>query len=429
MRTTIQYLKTDMMKKHWKYILTVAIIIISAVGGMIVYNQTGAAEKSEFYKVKRGKFEAVLSCKGEINGVKATEIRVPRIIGDRDLELWELTILDLVQDGKSVKKGDFVVQLDASKIMASMRQEMQNLEKEVADLNNAKIDSTVTLSNLREEIKNAHLDLEYNKIDLEQSKFESEAYQRKTQMAYQKAENSISKKERDYLLEKNKLKVRVGRTAEWVERRQKKIAKYQEAMSLTRITAPEDGIVIFGKSWEGKKFSKDDGVPTYEFAPAIATLPDMSKVLSEIYVKEIDIAKIKTGDSVRVTFDALENVTIMGSIKTIARVGEDHKDFDMKAFKVIIELDKTDEGLKPAMSSNNEIIIARLENALLLPVTAIFKNNGKPFVYLKKQDEVIQQPIITGPENEEFIVVEEGIEEGDIIVLESPVEKVLVLRN
>ena len=418
-----------MMRKHWKYILAVAIIVVSAVGGIIVYKQTRAAEKSEFYKVKRGKFEAVLSCKGEINGVKATEIRVPRIIGDRDLELWELTILDLVQDGKSVKKGDFIVQLDASKIMASMRQEMQNLEKEVADLNNAKIDSTVTLSNLREEIKNAHLDLEYNKIDLEQSKFESEAYQRKTQMAYQKAENNIAKKERDYLLEKNKLKVRVGRTAEWVERRQKKIAKYQEAMSLTRITAPEDGIVIFGKSWEGKKFSKDDGVPTYEFAPAIATLPDMSKVLSEIYVKEIDIAKIKTGDSVRVTFDALENVTIMGSIKTIARVGEDHKDFDMKAFKVIIELDKTDEGLKPAMSSNNEIILAKLENVISIPLIAVFTENGKKYVYLKTPENPRKQEIKTGIENEEYVMVQEGLKEGDIVLREPLVEKVQVSEN
>jgi len=417
------------MKNNSKQLLVVTIIVVLALGGFLIYNYTKPAEKSEYHKVKRGKFEAVLTCKGEINGLKATEIRMPRILGDRELELWELNILDLVQDGKSVKKGDFVVQLDANKIMASMRQEMQNLEKEVADLNNAKIDSTVTLSNLREEIKNARLDLEYNKIDLEQSKFESEAYQRKTQMAYQKAENNIEKKERDYLLERNKLKVRVGRTAEWVERRQKKIAKFQEAMGSTRITAPEDGIVIFGKSWEGKKFSKDDGVPTYEFAPAIASLPDMSKVLSEIYVKEIDIAKINTGDSVRVTFDALENVMIMGSIKTIARIGESHKDFDMKAFKVIIELDKTNEGLKPAMSSNNEIITARLENALLLPVTAIFKNNGKPFVYVKKKDEMIQQPIITGPENEEFVVVEEGIEEGDIVVLEPSLEKMLITKK
>ena len=417
------------MKKKWIYISGLIAIAVLVVAAIFIFTKKEQIQKPETYKVKRGKFEAVLSCKGEINGVKATEIKVPRILGDRELELWELTIIDLVQDGKSVKKGDFVVMLDANKIMASMRQEMQDLEREVSDLNNAKIDSTVTLSNLREEIKNARLDLEYNKIDLEQSKFESEAYQRKTQMAYQKAENNIAKKERDYLLERNKLKVRVGRTEDRVERRQKKIAKFQEAMSSTRITAPEDGIVIFGKSWEGKKYSKDDAVPTYEFAPPIATLPDMSKVLSEIYVKEIDIAKIKQGDSVRVTFDALENVTIKGSIKTIARVGEDHKDFDMKAFKVIIELDKTDEGLKPAMSSNNEIILAKIENALLVPVGAVFKNNGSQYVFIKKQGEIVQQQIKTGPENDEFIVVEEGVQEGDIIYLTSPAEKLLTAEN
>lgn len=417
------------MKKKWIYISGLIAIAVLVVAAIFIFTKKEQIQKPETYKVKRGKFEAVLSCKGEINGVKATEIKVPRILGDRELELWELTIIDLVQDGKSVKKGDFVVMLDANKIMASMRQEMQDLEREVSDLNNAKIDSTVTLSNLREEIKNARLDLEYNKIDLEQSKFESEAYQRKTQMAYQKAENNIAKMERDYLLERNKLKVRVGRTEDRVERRQKKIAKFQEAMSSTRITAPEDGIVIFGKSWEGKKYSKDDAVPTYEFAPPIATLPDMSKVLSEIYVKEIDIAKIKQGDSVRVTFDALENVTIKGSIKTIARVGEDHKDFDMKAFKVIIELDKTDEGLKPAMSSNNEIILAKIENALLVPVGAVFKNNGSQYVFIKKQGEIVQQQIKTGPENDEFIVVEEGVQEGDIIYLTSPAEKLLMAEN
>jgi multidrug efflux pump subunit AcrA (membrane-fusion protein) len=354
---------------------------------------------------------------------------MPRILGDRELELWELNILDLVQDGKSVKKGDFVVQLDANKIMASMRQEMQNLEKEVADLNNAKIDSTVTLSNLREEIKNARLDLEYNKIDLEQSKFESEAYQRKTQMAYQKAENNIEKKERDYLLERNKLKVRVGRTAEWVERRQKKIAKFQEAMGSTRITAPEDGIVIFGKSWEGKKFSKDDGVPTYEFAPAIASLPDMSKVLSEIYVKEIDIAKINTGDSVRVTFDALENVMIMGSIKTIARIGESHKDFDMKAFKVVIHLDNTNEYLKPAMNSNNDIILAQSDNVISVPLISVFKENGAKYVYLKENDSIRKQEIKTDIENETSVLVEEGLKEGDLVVLEPPLEQVEVAEK
>ena len=385
------------------------------------------AEK--YYVVKKGEFEAVLNCKGEVNGLKAIEIRPPKVLSDRDLRLWSMKIVDLAQDGKSVKKGDFIVQLDANQVMEGMREVQQSLEKEMADLNNAKIDSAVNLTEKREAIKNALLDLEYNKIDLEQSKYESEAYQRKAQMTYQKAENEIEKKRRDYILEQNKLKMQVMRSEEKVEKSNEMLQKFQQAMQSTRITAPEDGIVIFGKSWEGKKFSKDDNIYTYDFAPAIATLPDMSSVISETYVKEIDIAKVKVGDSVRVTFDALEGTSIPGSIKNIARMGEDHKDFDMKVFKVIIQLDHSNEGLKPAMSSNNEIILENQDNVISIPLTAVFNESGLNYVYLKTNDGVVKQPVKTGLENEEAILVEDGLREGDRILLEPPKDENLLTKN
>jgi multidrug efflux pump subunit AcrA (membrane-fusion protein) len=417
------------MAKKRKYTIIGGIILIAIIAFAFFYFTQTTEKTPKYFEVKKGKFEAVLSCKGEINGLVATEIRAPKILGDNELQLWQLKIIDLTQDGKNVKKGDFIIQLDASRIMSGMREEQQSLEKEMADLNNAKIDSTVTLTNMREEIKNAMLDLEYNKIDLEQSVFESEAYQRKAQMTYQKAENGIAKKQRDYLLEQHKLKMRVGRSASWVERRQGRIEKFQQAMVAARITAPEDGIVIFGKSWDGKKFSKDDEVSTYEFAPAIATLPDMSKVISEIYVKEIDISKIKVGDSVRVTFDALAGIMIKGSINTIARVGEDHKDFDMKAFKVIIHLDNTNEGLKPAMNSNNEIILAKSDNVISVPLISVFKENGTKYVYLKTAESIRKQQIKTGFENEESVLVEEGLKEGDLVIMEPPLKTVELAKN
>lgn len=340
-----------------------------------------------------------------------------------------MKIVDLTQDGKSVKKGDFIVQLDANQVMEGMREVRQSLEKEEADLKNAKIDSAVNLTEKREGIKNALLDLEYNKIDLEQSKYESEAYQRKAQMTYQKAENEIAKKRRDYLLEQNKLKMQVRRSEERVDRSNKHLQKFQQAMQATRIMAPEDGIVIFGKSWEGKKFSKDDNVYTYDFAPAIATLPDMSSVISEIYVKEIDISKIKVGDSVRVTFDALEGTTIMGSIDDIARMGEDHKDFDMKVFKVIIRLNHSDEGLKPAMTSNNDIILEDADNVISVPLNAVINEGGTNYVYLKTHGEIKKQEIQTGIENDESVLVTEGLNEGDLVLLEPPLQNLDLAKN
>ncbi|HSM46637.1 MAG TPA: hypothetical protein VK872_02390, partial [Draconibacterium sp.] len=193
------------MTAHRKYIfigggLFLAIVILASI-----YFTRSSVKSSKHFEVKKGRFEAVLTCKGEINGLVATVIRAPKILGDRDLRLWQMKILDLTQDGKNVKKGDFIIQLDASQVVSGMREEQQELEREMADLNNAKIDSAVRLTQMREDIKNAMLDLEYNKIDLEQSVYESEAYQRKAQMAYQKAENSIEKKHRDYLLEQNRM--------------------------------------------------------------------------------------------------------------------------------------------------------------------------------------------------------------------------------
>jgi RND family efflux transporter MFP subunit len=417
------------MAKNKKYIFIAGAVLVAIAVSAVVYFTSPTTKNPKYNEVKKGKFEATLTCKGEINGLVATVIRAPKILGDRDLRLWQMKITDLAQDGKNVKKGEFIVQLDASQVISGMREEEQNFEKQMADLNNAKIDSAVTLTNMREEIKNALLDLEYNKIDLEQSVYESEAYQRKAQMTYQKAENLIEKKRRDYKLEQNRLKMRVRRTADEVEESTERIEKFKEAMKAARITAPEDGIVIFGKSWDGKKYSKDDDVSTYEFAPPIATLPDMSQVVSEIYVKEIDIAKIKTGDSVRVTFDALEKVTIKGSIKTIARVGESHKDFDMKVFKVIIHLDNTNEGLKPAMTSNNEIILANLDDVISVPLNSVFKENGTKYVYLKTADSIKKQEIKTSFENEQSVLVEEGLKEGDLLLLEQPSEAVEVAGN
>ncbi|MDX8340974.1 efflux RND transporter periplasmic adaptor subunit [Draconibacterium sp. IB214405] len=405
-------------RKH--ILITAVVLCIIAIAAFAGSMSTTKSEK--VFVVEKGPFEATLNCKGEINGLVATPIPMPKILGDRDLRIWQLKILNLAQDGKYVKKGDFIIQLDASQIISGMREVQQSLETEEADLKNARIDSTVTLTGLREDIKNAKLDLEYNKIDLEQSIYESAAYQRKAQMTYKKAENTIAKKQRDYLLEQNKLKMKVSRSEEQVKRSQDKIAKFQQAMQAARVTAPEDGIVIFGENWDGTKYSKDGTISTWSSGPPIATLPDMSEVISETYVKEIDISKINVDDDVRVTFDALEEVTINGKIKSIARVGEDHKDFDMKVFKVLIHLDETNDGLKPAMSSNNNIIIAQETDALFVPLKAVFKEGGNSFVYLKTGTGPQKTSVTTGVENEEFILVKKGLEEGDKVLLQLPAE-------
>ena len=404
-----------MLKKRKYQILLAAIAVI---GIAVVLWVLFKPESGKFYKVKKGNLEVLVNSKGEVKGDKYTEINLPTALCNQELRVYQLKIMDIILEGKAVKKGDYIAKLDESQFATMMRNVMQQKEKEDADLRNAVLDSTVTLSGKREGVNNAKLDLEYLKIDLDQSKYESEAYQRKTRVGYQKAENEIGKLRRDYLLERNRLKIQVGRSESKVAEFQNKINKYMEALASTTLKAPEDGIVMFAKDWMGKTYGKDSEINIWN--PLIATLPDMSVAISETYVREIDISKVQLNDSVRITIDALPDKVFWGKVVKIATIGEDHKDFDMKAFKVIVRFEKSDKDMKPGMTVNNDIIIASYKDKLLVPLKAVFSKNGKQIVYLRRGGSVTEQEIKLVAENEQYGVVKNEIQEGDVVLLYQP---------
>jgi len=404
-----------MLKKRKYQILLAALAVIGIAA--LVWLQVKPAD-GRFYKVKKGNLEVIVTSKGEVKGDKYTEINLPAALCNQELRVYQLKFMDVILEGKAVKKGDYIAKLDESQFATMMRDIMQQKEKMDADLRNAVLDSTVTLSGKREAVSNGRLDLEYLKIDLDQSKYESEAYQRKTRLSYQKAENEIGKLRRDYLLERNRLKIQVGRSKSKVTEFQDKINKYIEALASTTIKAPEDGIVMFAKDWMGKTYGKDSEINIWN--PLVATLPDMSVAISETYIREIDISKVQLNDSVRITIDALPDKVFFGKVIKIATIGEDHKDFDMKAFKVVVRFEKSDKDMKPGMTVNNDIIVASYKDKLLVPLKAVFSKNGKQIVYLKRGGSITEQEIQLVAENEQYGVVENEIQEGDVVLLYQP---------
>jgi multidrug efflux pump subunit AcrA (membrane-fusion protein) len=404
------------MLKQRKYQVLLAAIVLVGIGSAVWFKLSSSSGKT--YKIKKGNLEILIASKGEVRGDRYTEINLPAAVCNQELRVYQLKIMDIILEGKTVKKGDYIAKLDESQFATMMRDNMQQKEKMDADLRNAVLDSTVTLSAKREAVNNAKLDLEYLRIDLEQSKYESEAYQRKTRVSYEKAENEIARLRRDYLLERNRLKLQVTRSEGRVDEFKKRIDKYMEALSATTIKAPEDGIVMFAKDWMGKTYGKDSEINIWN--PLIATLPDMSVAISETYIREIDISKVQLNDSVRITIDALPDKVFWGRVMKIATIGEDHKDFDMKAFKVIVRFDKSDKDMKPGMTANNNIIIASYKDKLIIPIKAVFSKEGKQIVYRKSAGGVSEQEVKLIDENEEFGVIQEGISEGDVVLMYQP---------
>ena len=373
------------------------------------------------YKVKKENFEAIITCKGEIQSEKAVFILLPDILTDRKLELWEIQIKDLIPEGSIVKKGDYVALLDQGRIKQLKEANEELLKKIAFNYNDSKIDSAVDLVNMRNGLEQFVYDVNSLKIEMEQSVYESPAFQRKAKMAYERGLRQLDAKIRAYRMTQKTLKIQVEREGKLVDDYTEKDNKYQKAFDQANITAPQDGMLIYGRTFGrggSRKLTIGSNVSSQN--PIIATLPDLSVLVSETYVEEIYISKIKVGDSARVHIDALRKQVKVGVISNISNVGQEMNGFESKVFKVNIRIASDNKRIKPAMTTNNEIIISREQNVLVIPRSAIFNAEAKQFVYLKEFRGVSVRYVEIGNQNEKFVVIKSGLMEGDKILLNKP---------
>jgi len=405
---------TVFKKYKWTFIGLGILSIIGFVLWFIRYNQ----EVHQTFVVRLGTFEKYIETKGEIHGKDALFITLDDIFKDNDLRLSALRIKDMVPEGTIVKKGDWVATLDQASINQRIQENREELERRKAFFNDAVIDSTITLTNMRQRITELQFELQYNELDLQQARFESPAYQRRIQTAYNQKVRQIDRAKRDYELRKIDLSNRLRRLEERYNRVLETDEKLQKALEASNITAPQPGMVVYARVRGNRKIRVGDEVGPWR--PEIASIPDLSTLVSETYIEEIDIAKISPGDSVIITVDAMPGERFNGTILKIANVGQELTGFESKVFAVTIELLRTDKKLLPGMTSTNQIILERIPQQLTIPRTGLFNDGEHCFVYLKRGGKVWKKQVETGPENNEMVVITKGLEVKDRILLTPP---------
>jgi hypothetical protein len=194
------------------------------------------------------------------------------------------------------------------------------------------------------------------------------------------------------------------------------VTDLQEYLAKFTITAPSSGMVIYKKERNGTK--RKVGSNVNPFDRVIATLPDLSSMISKTYVNEIEVSKVKTGQKVNINIDAFPEKTFTGNVISIANVGEQLPNSDAKMFEVQIKVDGSDPALRPSMTTGNKIIIKTFNDAVFIPTECVQTGpDSIPFVYGKNRT---KQIVMLGESNEKNVIVEQGLEPGATIYLVSP---------
>jgi len=150
----------------------------------------------------------------------------------------------------------------------------------------------------------------------------------------------------------------------------------------------------------------------------IATLPDLSSMISKTYVSEIEVNKIKTGQQVTVNIDAFPNEKFTGKVFSIANIGEQLPNSDAKMFEVLVKIDGSDPLLRPSMTTTNKIIIKTFDDVIFIPTECVQTGSDSiPFVYKKNKT---RQIVILGEANDKNIIIKEGLKPGTSIYTVPP---------
>jgi HlyD family secretion protein len=149
-----------------------------------------------------------------------------------------------------------------------------------------------------------------------------------------------------------------------------------------RVTSPMSGVVITKGVELGETVTS--GVSSFNAGTVLFTVADLKTLLIKVNLNEVDIAKVKVGQPVRITLDAYPQKNFGGKVRFVAPAA---KLLDkIKVFPVEVALDELGDAYRTGMSANVEILGEKREKAVSIPLEALQRREGQTVVYRLKDN-------------------------------------------
>ncbi len=400
-----------------KVLIGAGTIIVLLVGYFIVNGGKSDDAAAILITAEKGMFQVEVETTGELEAKNSVKIYGPRKL--REYRIHQVKIDKIVEEGTEVEKGGWIATLDRSELMNKIQDSQLEVDKSMSQYTQTRLDTTLQMRQARDEIINLNYGIEEKQIVLDQSKFEPPATIKQNEINLDKAKRAYSQATDNYLIKQEQNKAKMQEVSANLRKEQKKLEALSSLMQEFTITAPEDGMLIYRKGWDGKPMKEGSTVSSWD--PVVATLPDLSVMISKTYINEVDVRKIKNGQTVELGLDAFPEKKLTGKVIKVANVGEQRPNSDAKVFQVNIQINGRDALLRPSMTTSNKIIISSIDTALYVPLECLHSQNDSiTYIFKKEGLSVVKQEVQIGDNNMNEVVIINGAKEGDRLYLSMP---------
>ena len=330
-----------MRKKKWVAVFTV-VLIVAGAAVIAAKGKDKADPKADSTPFRLGKVQAEdLQVSVREVGVvdPVTKVDVKSVVSGRVLTLK-------VREGAIVQRGDVLAEIEP-------------------DVNQAQ-----SLSDVQGSVKDAELKLQdaEREFTMQKSLFEQGLVGKDPFRASQ-----IKRDQAAESLRSSRMRYQI------VEDRGIPISG-NAASQNARVTSPMSGVVIRKGVELGETVTS--GVSSFNAGTVLFTVADLKSLIIRVNLNEVDIAKVQVGQPVRITLDAYPQKVFTGKVSFVSPSAELVE--KIKVFKVEVQLDELGESFKTGMSANVEILGAKRDKAISIPLEALQKRDGKTIAYRLK---------------------------------------------
>ena len=215
----------------------------------------------------------------------------------------------------------------------------------------------------------------------------------------------------------------VLRRSEGLKAQQERLVLYKEQLIKSEMRAPQDGLVIYARSSSryNDTYIKEGALIRKGYN--VIDLPDISELMAVVQVHESFVRHIKTGQKAVVRIDSLPDREFQGVVRHVAPTPDARRKYyeNISVYDTHVwiqdENSQLPEDLKPGVSAKAEIVVAELNDVMMVPVQSVTTYKGQKVVQVKRGENVVVVPVKTGQFNNRFIEIKDGLKEGDQVSL------------
>jgi len=379
-----------------KYTIS-GIVVVAVIGGYLGVNALFTKSfEIPTVDVTRGSLRITQQVTGRVDASRAFTVSAPRIRG--------LQITRLADEGSMASVGDTLIQFDATQQLADLADHQSTLKIRQTTLARAEQEYTIQKKNLE--------------LDMQKAERKYDEQKHEAPRLAEEARLELDLARLNYQGKLDQLTGDVQKAELEVQRARDQVTMEQHDLEQLTVVAPIPGMVVHLEIWKGGQMSKVQEGDSPWPGQGLVNLPDLSEMIVNATVSEVDAARVETEMPAVVTLDALPGQRYAGKVlkkSTLAR----RKDPSSKinVFDVEIVIQDKDDQLKPGMSAAARIVIDQIDEVIKVPLEAVFEKDGRTVVYLNNRHEVEVQ---VGRRNDMEIEIVEGLSGDETVCLIDP---------